>query len=61
MLNNHKKILVLAPHTDDELGCGGAIAKLIDSGKEVFWAVFSKAFVPKSFSLDSDVVLKELK
>ena len=31
-----KKILVLAPHTDDaEFGCGGAIAKFIKEGKEV--------------------------
>ena len=62
MLNNSKKILVLAPHTDDvEIGCGGTIAKLMEAGKEVFWAVFSKAFVPKDFSLDPDIVLKELK
>ena len=41
MSNNFKKILVLAPHTDDaELGCGGTIAKFIEVGKEVFWAVF---------------------
>src|SRR5258705_9598070 len=38
---NPKKILVLAPHTDDgELGCGGSIAKFCDDGKEVFYAAF---------------------
>jgi len=32
-----KKIVVFAPHPDDEtLGCGGTIAKKIDSGYEVF-------------------------
>jgi N-acetylglucosamine malate deacetylase 1 len=37
-----KKILVLAPHTDDgELGCGGSIAKFINEGKEVWYAAFS--------------------
>ncbi len=37
-----KKILVLAPHTDDgELGCGGSIAKFISDGKEVWYAAFS--------------------
>jgi LmbE family N-acetylglucosaminyl deacetylase len=38
---NPKKILVLAPHTDDgELGCGGSIAKFCAAGKEVFYAAF---------------------
>jgi N-acetylglucosamine malate deacetylase 1 len=37
-----KRILVLAPHTDDgELGCGGSIAKFCSEGKEVFYAAFS--------------------
>jgi len=62
MLNDFKKILVLAPHTDDaELGCGGTITKFIEVGKEVFWAIFSKAFVPNEFSSNSDIVLEELK
>lgn len=47
-----KRIIVLAPHTDDgELGCGGTIAKLSGEGKEVFYAAFcttSKA-LPKTF------------
>jgi len=35
---------VLAPHTDDaELGCGGTIAKLTESGRDVFVAAFSTA------------------
>lgn len=38
----YKKVLVLAPHTDDgELGCGGTISKLTRSGKEVYYAAFS--------------------
>jgi len=38
---NPKKILVLAPHTDDgELGCGGSIAKFCADGKEVYYAAF---------------------
>jgi Uncharacterized proteins, LmbE homologs len=37
-----KKILVLAPHTDDgELGCGGTIARFCAEGKEVYYAAFS--------------------
>ena len=39
---NFKKALVLAPHTDDgEFGCGGTIAKMIESGVEVHLAAFS--------------------
>lgn len=37
-----KKILVLAPHTDDgELGCGGAISKFAEAGHEVYYAALS--------------------
>ncbi|MBV8172049.1 MAG: PIG-L family deacetylase [Candidatus Eremiobacteraeota bacterium] len=39
-----RRILVLAPHTDDaELGCGGTIARFIEEGSEVFVTAFSTA------------------
>ncbi|MCX6361565.1 MAG: PIG-L family deacetylase [Armatimonadetes bacterium] len=39
-----RRLLVLAPHTDDaELGCGGAIARFIEEGVEVYVAAFSTA------------------
>jgi LmbE family N-acetylglucosaminyl deacetylase len=39
-----KRILVLAPHTDDgEFGCGGTIARMVREGHEVFYAAFSTA------------------
>lgn len=39
-----KRILILAPHTDDgEIGCGGSIAKFIESGADVFYVAFSIA------------------
>ena len=38
----NKRVLVLAPHTDDaEFGCGGTIAKMVESGSKVFIAAFS--------------------
>ncbi len=44
MFDQVKKVLVLAPHTDDgEFGCGASIAKFILQGKEVYYAAFSLA------------------
>jgi LmbE family N-acetylglucosaminyl deacetylase len=41
---NSKRIIVLAPHTDDgELGCGATIAKFIAGGAIVYYATFSLA------------------
>ncbi len=40
----NKKLLFLAPHTDDvELGCGSTIARAIEEGGHVFIAAFSTA------------------
>jgi LmbE family N-acetylglucosaminyl deacetylase len=58
----NKRVLILAPHTDDgEFGCGGAIAKLIDDGNEVFYSAFSacKQSVLKDFP--PDVLITEVK
>ncbi|HOF59732.1 MAG TPA: PIG-L family deacetylase [Candidatus Syntrophosphaera sp.] len=47
-----KRVIVLAPHTDDgEFGCGASIAKFIEDGSEVFYVAFSIAeeSVPKPF------------
>jgi LmbE family N-acetylglucosaminyl deacetylase len=39
-----RRVLVLAPHTDDaELGCGGSIARFVEEQIEVFVAAFSTA------------------
>lgn len=52
---NFKKVLVLAPHTDDgELGCGGTIAKMVKEGVDVFYMAFSvcEESVPLGFKKD---------
>ena len=54
-ITSFRKVLVLAPHTDDgELGAGGTIVKLIDSGADVYYAAFSTAeeSVPDGFPKD---------
>jgi N-acetylglucosamine malate deacetylase 1 len=55
-----KRILVLAPHTDDgELGCGGTMHKLVRDN-EVYYAAFSSCqqSVPEGFA--ADVLVKEM-
>jgi LmbE family N-acetylglucosaminyl deacetylase len=43
-MNQPRRLLVLAPHTDDaELGCGASICRLLEEGVEVHVAVFSTA------------------
>jgi LmbE family N-acetylglucosaminyl deacetylase len=59
---NYKKVLILAPHTDDgELGAGGTIVRLIESGSEVYYAAFSTAeeSVPDGFP--KDILKSEVK
>jgi len=60
-LFDYKKVLVLAPHTDDgEFGCGGSIVKFIEQGADVYYAAFSlcEESVPEGWQ--PDVLEKEL-
>jgi LmbE family N-acetylglucosaminyl deacetylase len=42
-----RKILVIAPHPDDEvLGCGGTIAKYTKQGDEVYLCIVTKGYSP---------------
>jgi len=50
-----KRILVLAPHTDDgEFGCGGSIAKFLEEENDVYYVAFSTArdSVPEAMPKD---------
>jgi len=56
-----KKILVLAPHTDDgEFGCGGTMARLLAEGCEVHYAAFSSAEKSLPPGADPQLLVKEL-
>lgn len=42
MLNEARRVLLLAPHTDDgEFACGGTIARFIAESKDCFYVAFS--------------------
>jgi N-acetylglucosamine malate deacetylase 1 len=57
-----KNVLVLAPHTDDgELGAGGTIARLIESGASVTYATFSTAEESLQPGFAPDTLVKEVK
>jgi LmbE family N-acetylglucosaminyl deacetylase len=57
-----KRILVLAPHTDDgEFGCGGTIAKLIEEGNEVYYAAFSACKLSLVYGFPEDILITEVK
>lgn len=53
----NKKILVVAPHPDDEtLGCGGTILKHIASGDQVYWLIITN--ISSELGWDTDKVKK---
>lgn len=57
-----KRVLVLAPHTDDgEFGCGGTIVKFIEEGAEVFYAAFSACELSVPSHLPRNILEVEVK
>ena len=56
MISAWKRVLVLAPHTDDgEFGCGATLARLVEGGTDVRYVAFSIATrsLPKGFPPDT--------
>ena len=52
-----KKIIIIAPHPDDEtLGCGGTILKHIENGDQVYWAIITNG---KDSTIFKDVNIEE--
>jgi LmbE family N-acetylglucosaminyl deacetylase len=48
-----KKVLVIAPHADDEtLGCGGSMLKHLQSGDKVYWLIVTKMADDLGFSFE---------
>ena len=46
-----EKILVVAPHPDDEtLGCGGTILKHVERGDSVYWLIVTSMFKKEGYS-----------
>ncbi len=59
---NFKRILVLAPHTDDgEFGCGGTISRLCEDGSEVFYVAFSACRQSVLKEFPEDILVTEVK
>ncbi len=62
MKTKKKRILVLAPHTDDgEFGCGGTISKFINEDHDVYYAAFSACQQSVLPQFPSDILITEVK
>ena len=49
-----KKILIIAPHPDDEtLGCGGTILRHVDCSDDVYWLIATRMHENSGFSKSS--------
>ncbi len=62
MIEAWKRVLVLAPHTDDgEFGCGGTIARLVEAGAQVRYVAFSVATKSLPAGFPPDTLAREVR
>src|SRR3954470_2541180 len=62
MIESWKRVLVLAPHTDDgEFGCGGTMARLVQTGADVRYVAFSIATRSLPEGFPPDTLAKEVR
>jgi N-acetylglucosamine malate deacetylase 1 len=62
MIGTWRRVLVLAPHTDDgEFGCGGTMARLVDAGTEVHYVAFSIATKSLPDGFPPDTLAREVR
>src|SRR5687768_15598441 len=62
MIDSVRRILVLAPHTDDgEFGAGASIARWTNSGRDVHYVAFSSCGQSVPDGLPPDVLVHELR
>ena len=55
-----RKVLVVAPHADDEtLGCGGTLLKHFDEGDEIYWLLVTDMSLESGF-LQAQIEAREL-
>ena len=55
LLEAFRRVLVLAPHTDDEFGCAGTMLRLLEAGAEVHYLALSRCedSLPAGLPLDT--------
>jgi LmbE family N-acetylglucosaminyl deacetylase len=62
VIEGWKRVLVLAPHTDDgEFGCGGTMARLVEAGVEVRYVAFSIATKSLPDGFPPDALAREVR
>ncbi len=62
MIESWKRVLVLAPHTDDgEFGCGGTMSRLVAAGADVRYVAFSIATRSLPEGFPPDTLAKEVR